>query len=47
MTMLMSFGDGKERSKAQFEQLFAASGFKLQRIVPTNGIMLVLEALPV
>eukprot|EP00879_Flechtneria_rotunda_P017666 GHRR01018518.1.p2 GENE.GHRR01018518.1~~GHRR01018518.1.p2 ORF type:complete len:248 (+),score=69.50 GHRR01018518.1:1346-2089(+) len=47
MTMLMSFGDGKERNKQEFEALLALSGFKLQRIIPTCGAFLVLEAVPI
>jgi hypothetical protein len=47
MNMLMAYGDGKERSRAEFEALLAAAGFKLQRIRPSCGIMLTLEAVPV
>lgn len=47
MNMLMTFGDGKERSKQQFEVLLAAAGFKLTSIMPTNGMFVVLEAIPV
>jgi len=47
MNMMMTFGDGKERSKQQFEVLLAAAGFKLTGITPTNGMFVVLEAIPV
>jgi hypothetical protein len=47
MNMLVAYGDGKERSRAEFEALFAAAGFKLQGIRPSCGIMLTLEAVPV
>lgn len=45
--MLMAFGGGAERSKAQFAELLSAAGFRLRRLTPTNGIFLVLEAEPV
>jgi hypothetical protein len=47
MNMLVAYGDGKERSRAEFKALFAAAGFKLQGIRPSCGIMLTLEAAPV
>lgn len=42
--MLMAFGGGAERNKAQFAELLGAAGFRLRRITPTNGIFLVVEA---
>lgn len=45
--MLASFGDAKERNKQQFNTLLEATGWKLNKITPTNGIFLVLEAVPV
>ncbi|WIA36480.1 hypothetical protein OEZ86_007780 [Tetradesmus obliquus] len=47
LNMLMAFGDGKERNRAEFEALFAAAGFKLRSIKPSCGILLTLEAVPV
>jgi len=35
---------GMERTAAQFEKLLADSGLKLTRIIPTNGIMSIIEA---
>eukprot|EP00877_Chromochloris_zofingiensis_P006638 jgi/Chrzof1/2227/Cz11g07130.t1 len=47
MNMLMSFGHGKERDRAGFNDLLEASGFKLRRVVPTRSQYLVVEAVPV
>ena len=43
-TMLAS---GGERTRAQFEKLFAGAGFKLNRIVKTRGPMYVVEAVSI
>ena len=43
-TMLAS---GRERTRAEFENLLAGAGFKLTRIVETLGPMCVIEAVPV
>lgn len=45
--MLMSFGEGQERNRAQFEALLGATGWRLARVMPTCSVMLVLEAVPV
>jgi len=37
----------RERTANEFRELFAASGFKLQRIVPTSTGMSIVEAVPV
>lgn len=42
--MLVQYGDAQERTEAQFNALLAASGFQLQRVVPTKGLFFVLEA---
>eukprot|EP00878_Enallax_costatus_P027936 GHUV01030125.1.p2 GENE.GHUV01030125.1~~GHUV01030125.1.p2 ORF type:complete len:108 (+),score=13.91 GHUV01030125.1:214-537(+) len=47
LLMLAAFGDAKERNKQQFEALFGATGWKLTKITPSNGIFLILEAVPV
>lgn len=47
MTMLMSFGDGKERDEAQTQVLLEAAGFRMGRLVPTTGVMSIIEAMPV
>ncbi|MEM9243189.1 MAG: methyltransferase [Pseudomonadota bacterium] len=39
-------GSGKERTKAQFAALAKASGFKLNRIIPTNSIISLIELTP-
>ncbi len=45
--MLALFGGGRERSEGQFRALLAAAGFRLVRVVPTSGLLCVLEAAPV
>jgi hypothetical protein len=46
LTMLMSYGDGKERDEQQTRALFTAGGFTMGKISPTNGLMAVIEAVP-
>ena len=38
---------GMERTEQQFRDLFAASGFRLERIIPTPGIQCIIEGAPV
>lgn len=45
--MMVQYGDAKERTEHQFQQLLAASGFKLNRLLPTKTLFFVLEASPV
>ena len=45
LTMLVGPG-GQERTAAEYEQLFAASGLKLSHIVPTRTDACVIEAVP-
>ncbi len=45
--MLVQYGDAKERTEAEFGSLLTASGFKLNRILPTKSLFFVLEASPV
>ena len=42
VNMLVSTG-GRQRSEAEFRALFAASGFRLTRIVPTPARVCVIE----
>ena len=42
--MLMITMGGKERTKDEFAELFASSGLRLNRIVPTEGPICVIEA---
>jgi hypothetical protein len=44
--MLVMTVGGKERTKDEFAALFAASGFRLNRIVPTERPLCVVEAVP-
>ncbi len=44
--MLVMTVGGKERTEAEFAELFAASGLKLNRIVPTVRPIAVIEAVP-
>ena len=43
MTMLTAAG-GMERTEAEYSALFAASGMSLQRIVPTDSVVSLVEA---
>ena len=38
---------GMERTGKEFSELFAASGFRLERILPTPGIQCIIEGVPV
>lgn len=38
---------GMERTETEFRDLFAASGFRLERIIPTPGIQSIIEGVPV
>ena len=38
---------GMERTEKEFRELFAASGFRLERIIPTPGILCIIEGVPV
>jgi predicted O-methyltransferase YrrM len=43
--MMVVCGEGRERSRADFERLFAASGFRLERIIPTPTLTQIVEAI--
>jgi hypothetical protein len=44
--MLVMTVGGKERTEAEFAELFAASGLRLNRVVPTGRPVSVIEAMP-
>jgi hypothetical protein len=44
--MLVITMGGKERTEDEFAELFASSGLRLNRIVPTEGPICVIEAVP-
>ncbi|GAA3562885.1 O-methyltransferase [Nonomuraea rosea] len=44
--LLMSALVGKERTEADFARLFAASGLRLSRVVPTGTVVSIVEATP-
>jgi len=44
--MLVVTEGGKERTEEEFAALFAASGFRLNRIVPTSRPIAVIETVP-
>ncbi|MEO0707165.1 MAG: methyltransferase [Cyanobacteria bacterium J06649_5] len=46
VTMLSIFSGGRERTEAEYTQLLAQAGFKVQRTVLTPGLVGVLEAVP-
>lgn len=44
LEMLVFYNGGRERTLAAVEKLFAATGFRLLRVVPTHSLMNVIEA---
>lgn len=44
---MLLFPGGRERTAEEFSNLFAAAGFRLERIVPTESHLSVVEAVPV
>ena len=47
MVMLMYFGEARQRTVDEYEQLFAAARFSLTRVLPTAGAFSIVEASPV
>ena len=45
--MMMVCGEGRERSRADFERLFEAADFRLERVVQTPTLMNVVEGIAV
>ena len=43
---MLIFPGGRERTEAQFRELFAASGWRLSRVIPTRAIDSVVEGIP-
>ena len=43
---IMLFPSGKERTEAEFRELFAASGWKLTRVIPTMSHVSIIEGVP-
>jgi hypothetical protein len=46
MTMLMYFGEARQRTVDEYRKLFESTGFALTRISPTAGAFSIVEALP-
>ena len=46
MVMLSVSPGGRERTKAEFQDLFSKAGFKLNRIIATNSIVSIIEGMP-
>ena len=44
MVMMVNFGEAKNRTEEEFRKLIEESGFKLNRVVPTQGDSTILEA---
>jgi hypothetical protein len=44
--MLVITAGGKERTKDEFAELLASCGLQLNRIVPTEGTICIIEAVP-
>lgn len=47
MMMLLYFGEARQRTVAEYEELFAAARFELTRVVPTPSAFGIVEARPV
>jgi hypothetical protein len=47
MTMLMFFGEARQRTVDEYKELFAATGFALNRVLSTAGAFSIVEARPV
>jgi SAM-dependent methyltransferase len=43
-TLMMIMNGGRERSRAEFSDLMAAAGWRLDRVIPMGGPMVILEA---
>src|SRR5262245_50754310 len=44
---MMVLCDGKERTEAEYRELLAGAGFRLARIIPTDGAFSLVETIPV
>ncbi len=44
--IMMLFSGGKERTEEEFRTLFAGSGWRLNRIIPTNSPLSIVEGVP-
>jgi hypothetical protein len=38
---------GMERTEDEFRKLFAAAGFRLERVIPTPALQYIIEGVPV
>ena len=46
MQMMAMFGNARERTEAEFRQLFERSGFALDRVTRTGSPVWILQAVP-
>jgi hypothetical protein len=47
VNMLVLCPGGKERTEAEYRELFAAAGFRLNRVVPTQTFVSIVEGVPI
>ena len=47
MTMLMYFGEARQRTVDEYKKLFESTGFTLGRVLPTAGAFSIVEARPI
>lgn len=47
MTMLMYFGEARQRTVDEYKKLLDATGFALMRVLPTRGAFSIVEAQPI
>jgi len=46
MVMMTLFGNARQRTEAEYRELFAASGFRFGRVIPTNSAFSLIQAQP-
>lgn len=47
VNMLVMCPGGKERTEAEYRQLFKLAGFQMTRIIPTNSLASIIEGIPI
>ncbi len=45
-TLMMAYAMGQERKQSQYQALLEAAGLRLERVIPTDSAMAMLEAVP-
>jgi O-methyltransferase domain len=45
-TMMMAYAAGRERKRSRYEALLKAAGFRVERVIPTESAISILESVP-